>query len=46
MTTLPAMWGARNRAANFFKHADKDADAILDDIEEEANDILLFIATR
>ncbi len=34
-----------NRASNFFKHADRDADEILDGVEEEVNDAVLMIAT-
>lgn len=36
-------WGLTNRAANFFKHADKDPEEILEDVPEEANDVFLFI---
>jgi hypothetical protein len=34
-----------NRAANFYKHADRDADEIPDGVEEEVNDAVLMIAT-
>lgn len=37
-------WGAMNRAANFFKHADEDADETFEGIDERANDLLLFFA--
>ena len=39
-------WARLSRAANFFKHADRDADEILDTVEEEANDVVLFMATQ
>jgi hypothetical protein len=46
---LPGMerkfWKLMNRGADFFKHADRDPDEILDDVDEEANDALLFLAT-
>jgi hypothetical protein len=35
---------AMNRAANFFKHADKDADEVLDGIDEKVNDSVLMMA--
>ncbi len=31
--------------ANFLKHADKDPDAIIDNIQEEFNDAILFVAS-
>jgi len=33
-----------NRAVNFFKHADNDADEILDSVQEEINDFFLRMA--
>lgn len=35
---------AVNMPANFFKHADKDADAILENVDEEINELVLFWA--
>ncbi len=37
-------WGALHKAANFLKHADKDPDAILSDVEESVNDAAFLIA--
>ena len=37
-------WSVLQGPANFFKHADKDADAILDDVDDEANDIAMLLA--
>jgi len=37
-------WKTLNAPANFLKHAEKDPDAILDNLEEEANDITLLLA--
>jgi hypothetical protein len=37
-------WGMINTPANFLKHADRDPDQILDNIHEEVNDVLLFMA--
>jgi hypothetical protein len=37
-------WAAFNGPANFLKHADEDPDGILEGIDEEANDIFLFLA--
>ena len=34
-------WKAVNRPANFLKHADKDPNDILDDVQEELNDVTL-----
>jgi hypothetical protein len=39
-------WEAMNRPANFFKHADRDADEILDDVDERFNDFTLFYAVE
>ncbi len=36
-------WKAIHTPANFFKHADKDADGVLDNVEEEINEHVLFI---
>lgn len=38
------LWSLLNRPANFFKHADRDGDAVLDDFDEESNDAMLFLA--
>ena len=38
-------WKAMHRPANFFKHADYDADDILDGVQEEFNDGTLFLAS-
>ncbi len=38
-------WSVMHRPANFFKHADLDADDILNDVKEEINDVILFLAT-
>ncbi len=44
---LPGMenefWGALQGPANFFKHADRDAAAILGDVDEELNDIAMLL---
>jgi hypothetical protein len=37
-------WGAFSRAANFFKHADRDPDDILEGVQEEVNDYLIFLS--
>jgi hypothetical protein len=37
-------WKVFNGPANFFKHADKDSAAVLDSVDEEINDFVLFIA--
>ena len=37
-------WSVLQGPANFFKHADKDADAILDDVDDEVNDIAMLLA--
>ena len=36
-------WSVLQSPANFFKHADRDADAILNDMDEEVNDIAMFL---
>ena len=36
-------WAVLQGPANFFKHADRDADAILDDVDEEVNDIAMLL---
>lgn len=36
-------WAVLQGPANFFKHADRDADAILDDVDEELNDIAMLL---
>lgn len=38
-------WGAIQKLANFLKHAKKDPNAIIDNIEEEINDFILFLAS-
>jgi len=38
-------WGAMQSFANFLKHAQKDPDAIIDNIQEEINEIILFFAS-
>jgi hypothetical protein len=37
-------WWYINRASNFLKHADRDPDAILEDVNEEINDSSIFLA--
>lgn len=37
-------WKGFNRAGNFFKHADRDPDGVLQDMPEEENEALIFIA--
>jgi hypothetical protein len=37
-------WWYINRASNFLKHADRDPDAILEDVNEEINDSAIFFA--
>lgn len=37
-------WNKMNKPANFFKHADKDHDAILDNVDEKINDSMLVMA--
>ena len=37
-------WKVFSRAANFFKHANSDPDAILEDVQEEVNDVLILFA--
>jgi hypothetical protein len=34
----------QSRASNFLKHADRDPDAILEDVNEEINDSSIFLA--
>jgi len=38
-------WGSMQSFANFLKHANKDPDAIIDNIQEEVNDAILFLAS-
>ena len=38
-------WGTLQSFANFLKHADEDPDSIIDNIQEEVNDAILFLAT-
>jgi len=38
-------WRQWNRSTNFLKHADKDPEALLENIDEEANEGILFIAS-
>jgi len=42
--TEKEFWSMVNRPANFLKHADKDPDDILDNIDEKLNDIKIFIS--
>ncbi len=37
-------WGYINRASNFLKHADRDPDALLEDVSAEINDSAIFFA--
>jgi len=37
-------WKVFSGAANFFKHADSDPDAVLENIQEEVNDVLILFA--
>ena len=39
-------WHLFNKPYNFFKHADKDPEDILDTVDEEINDFWLFLAIR
>lgn len=39
-----AFWGAMNSFSNFLKHADRDPDGIHDGVDEEVNDVTLFVA--
>lgn len=39
-------FAALQRAANFFKHADRDADEILDNVREELNDVTILLAIQ
>ena len=38
-------WGSMQSFANFLKHANEDPDAIIDNIQEEVNDAMLFFAS-
>ncbi len=38
-------WAAWSKPANFFKHADRDADEILDNVDESINEAMLFMAS-
>jgi hypothetical protein len=38
-------WGSMQSFANFLKHANKDPDDIIDNIQEEFNDAMLFLAS-
>jgi hypothetical protein len=38
-------WGSMQSFANFLKHAEKDPDGIIDNIEEEVNDSILLLAS-
>jgi len=38
-------WGSMQSFANFLKHAKKDPDAVIDNIQEEVNEAILFIAS-
>lgn len=37
-------WQRMNKPANFFKHADRDRDDVLDNVDEEYNDATIFLA--
>jgi hypothetical protein len=37
-------WAVVNRASNFLKHADRDPQAMLDDVRAEINDAAIFMA--
>jgi hypothetical protein len=37
-------WQSFNRAANFFKHAERDPDDMLENVQEEVNDVLILFA--
>lgn len=37
-------WWYINRASNFLKHADRDPDEFLEDVNEEINDVAIFFA--
>jgi hypothetical protein len=37
-------WWYLNRAGNFLQHADRDPDAILEDVDEGINDPAIFFA--
>lgn len=37
-------WAAMHVPSNFLKHADRDADAILDEVDEKVNDIIILLA--
>lgn len=39
-----AFWGAINGFSNFLKHADRDPNRILDGVNEEVNDVTLFVS--
>ena len=39
-----AFWGAMQGFSNFSKHADKDPDGVHDGIDEQVNDVALFLA--
>jgi hypothetical protein len=39
-----AFWGAMNSFSNFLKHADRDSAGIHDGVDEEVNDVTLFMA--
>ena len=38
-------WGSMQSFANFLKHANKDPDGIIENIQEEVNDAILFLAS-
>lgn len=40
-----AFWGAMNSFSNFLKHADRDPNGIHDGVDEEVNDVTLFVAS-
>ena len=38
------VWGVLSRAANFFKHADRDPDDVLNGVHEEVNEFMIFMS--
>lgn len=39
-------WRAIGKSANFFKHAEHDAESVLEGFQEEVNDFMLFFACK
>lgn len=42
--TKKEFWHVFQRAANFFKHADRDSEEILNNFDEEVNDFIILVA--